>query len=351
VTRGAIGAALAAAGLVASAAAPAPVQTLGGGGPKVLWPLGTGHEPLQIPNAYGQFQQYGGSTVDYHDGIDIAAAPGESVYALEAGTVMYVDGDHANPQGYAVAVESADRPGTGFYYVHLAPIEGAHWVGQAIAVDEVLGTTVAWEAAADYDHLHLSLVEKRMDFDELSELELPLLYTGTPLLRFASAADEVEPKVLELRFFKDKSTSEFVRAARDDDLHVSGAVDVVVRVEDGFLAPAAGEKPRPLIPYAVRLEILRATTGEISYRNELVLDGRLGRMYSVFAQTAYKTVGAASKGEYDDRVFYVVVTNDPPYEDDAWDTAQSGPGEYVVRVTAYDCSGREAFAEERVIVP
>ena len=311
-------------------------------GAKLPWPVGDGETAYPIGNAYGQYENYSGSS-GYHRGIDVMVSdsPAEDVYAIQDGTVDFTHGSAADPVNYGVIILSTDDPTTGFYYTHFEPAGGAHVVTSTVAAGDLLGTTVGWSYPTDYDHLHVSRV--RVETSSSASSLFPFEYDGNPLASLKNADDAVDPEIVDVLFFKNESTSELEPA------DLSGDVDIVVEVEDRFLAST----DHPLIPYRARVEITRTSGDSPVYENEIEFDGHFDTATSTFISTAYKKDGSVDlKGDYDDRRFFVVVTNRLPEDASAaWSTSSAGSGDYEVRVTAGDLSGREVEKIMTVTIP
>ena len=97
-----------------------------------------------------------------HGGVDLAAAVGDPVYAVEGGTISYATSDHPTA-GISVTVRGG-KTGLHATYAHFQGLspriaallqQGGH-IGQAIAPGEFLGR-VGMTGRTTGPHLHLSL--------------------------------------------------------------------------------------------------------------------------------------------------------------------------------------------------
>jgi len=311
------------------------------------WPVGDGDTAYPIGNTYGQYEDYGYGG-DYHDGIDImvGVSPPEVVNAIESGTVANVYGSPTEPLNYSMVVLSTADPTTGYYYVHFNPTMEYKEL-DSVTKDEPIGETVGYEdpwhaGPLSYDHLHVSRVQ--VDPSASSSDIFPYLFVENPLAKLrGTGSDTIAPAVDEILFFKDGSTE---KLEKPEDF-VGAKVDIVARVSDRFLSTP----DRLLIPYRVRVEIKGKSSETPVYAHELKFEGQFGNSRSKFVSTAYKKDGSVPlKGDYDDREFWVVLTNLLP--DDAtgaWDTVEVDPGEYQVRVTAIDIAGNESVGMETTV--
>jgi murein DD-endopeptidase MepM/ murein hydrolase activator NlpD len=172
---------------------------------------------LWIPNNFGMHQ--GGSTdrpgdLYIHDGIDVYAANGSMIYALEPGRVRSISNAG---QGMTVTVESAATPGEGWAYTHIVPVVAN---GAIVAQGDALGTV----QFTGIEHLHLSRVRKpatAAGWDYVSLLNLnPAGFFSLP---------DSEPPVFRngLIFLHDLTETPFA-----DGAPVSGKVDIVAGIRD-----------------------------------------------------------------------------------------------------------------------
>src|SRR5688572_16982340 len=88
----------------------------------VVWPLGdSGFVAQRLLNSHGQYLQFDADLPFVHEGVDIAACPGDPVYAVETGTVDLISDDGG--LGYAyLLVRDDDEPALGWKYMHLKNI-------------------------------------------------------------------------------------------------------------------------------------------------------------------------------------------------------------------------------------
>jgi murein DD-endopeptidase MepM/ murein hydrolase activator NlpD len=171
-----------------------------------------------IPNNFGQHQ--GGVAARpgdtyFHDGIDIFAANGTPIHALEAGTVR--DVGVAGTNNFTVTVESDATPANGWSYVHLTPSVAA---GQHVVAGQVVGTV----QFAGLEHLHLSRVRRPAGATDWS---FATLLTVNPVGFFE--LPDTEPPLFRdgLLFLRDGTDVRFA-----DDAPLSGKVDIAAGVRD-----------------------------------------------------------------------------------------------------------------------
>lgn len=95
----------------------------------------------------------------FHDGIDIAAPPGQPVRAAMAGTVIFAGPDGGGPacgqyRGYGLGVVIDSGQGWQTLYAHLSQIEVT--VGQRVGPKSLIGA-VGKTGCASGPHLHFGL--------------------------------------------------------------------------------------------------------------------------------------------------------------------------------------------------
>jgi murein DD-endopeptidase MepM/ murein hydrolase activator NlpD len=172
-----------------------------------------------VPNNFGQHQ--GGVATRpgdtyFHDGIDIYAANGTPIHALESGTVR--DVGVAGSNNFTVTVESDATPAHGWSYVHLTPGVAR---GQHVAAGQVVGTV----QFAGLEHLHLSRVRRPAGATDWS---FAMLLTLDPA-GFFDLADREAPVFRDagLLFLRDGTDERFAEGAP-----VTGKVDIAAGVRD-----------------------------------------------------------------------------------------------------------------------
>jgi len=316
------------------------------------WPLGPGNKTYPLRATYGQLE---GDEADWwfvHKGLDIVGnVQQQTVYAVEAGTVVRVRRNSAEDS--AVLVESETIAGRGFLYLHLDKASIDVCKGCEVKVGDRLGRIAKKNTAAGEPHLHLARLGGEYvdhDWGDLSDLgecnPLVLLKKGDP-------ADDQAPT-----FVKVPGGSKYIGLREDDNAAIrlgegaggpqpveasAGWFDVVVNVHDTDAVSTHLVAPRLL-----RLEI-RSGTDKTVFR-PIVLDGALpddqiDGLYDF--STEYHSAGDTQTHRYD---YFFIPTNTGQDGTSirAWKPAR---GDYVIHVEVQDAAGNTQTLDEPVTIP
>ncbi len=297
----------------------------------IRWPFDPGDVVYPIGNSYGEYQNPEGRPY-HHNGIDILAGAPREVYAVEDGTVTYV-----NTQSEYFSCVMIGEPvdgGEGYVYCHLEGSSIAVTIEESVQKGAYLGKIVAWPEP-NFDHLHLSRVRgfggKR--WSRAFPIDNPILYlspnadTSDPSFELATGTD--------LLLFCENET-----ATCQPPLSLRGRLDIVALAHDTI----AGNLH--VAPYKIDVIVRRSEDNQEVYRSIVVLDGELGS--DPFAvHTLYKDdASARSEGSYTERKFYIIATNmdgsrvlTQSDRDRAWNTLESRSGPHEVIVTVWDHGG------------
>ncbi|MDZ7373032.1 MAG: peptidoglycan DD-metalloendopeptidase family protein [candidate division KSB1 bacterium] len=309
----------------------------------VPWPFAPFDRPRPIGNTYEEYQNYGGSPY-LHPGVDILAPYFEPVFAVSDGVVkavLTISGEYH----WRIAVgETASEDTTeGWLYAHLVRESIPFSVGDTVRAGDYLGQIVPWPVA-EFHHLHFVKVRQGgMSWSPDWEAVFNPLEVLRPL------ADSTGP-VFEPIESTDARGSPFayVRNGSGEQLNpdsLSGAVDIVIRVGDKVGSEAWLCSVYELRHWVESLQQSRIVWGPIGLR----LSHRIPHYTGTpeMARVLYSDRdGLVSRGNYDERVFYHIVTNcdgDSLLEiaDAEWalpcDLLPEGP--YRVVVEARDASG------------
>lgn len=337
----------------------------------VVWPLGDdGFQTRRLYDSHGQFLDIQ-KTVDsayLHAGIDIAACPGEVVYAVQAGKVVYVGGStEPGTDSRHLFIVDDDDPTSAWLYQHLEEI----WVddgeddGDASEVerDQALGTVASYDAAPHFTHVHLQrCVLKNGGTNWLSHRK----DGGDPLGWLASHADPEAPQILpvpasnpsapHLRFFADNDPMLDLGTQELGTHELAGAtVDVVARIRDLFPGEVSLDcSPSPcatassvvdITPCRITLQILLTkedpkfqgsprAIGTVVYSNVIDLSAPMLRPADA-AEDLYST---ASFAEYAaDREFHLILTHCLDGSDKPWTVGSDGA--LLLQLVLEDASG------------
>ncbi len=260
-----------------------------------LRPFGRAH-PVR---AYFNDPRISGSSRAFHFGIDISAADGAPVFAVDPGTV-HLEG------GRSLSVVS-DGGGRSFGYWHVVPAVRHH---QAVKRHQLVG-----HVEAPWGHLHFAESTRRAYRNPLRPGAL------------SPWSDPSSPRISGIQFF---------RGAKEiSPLAVSGQVDVVVEAWDKPPLPV----PEPwtdaiVTPALIRWRVLRGREvvrpwhAPVDFRKTLLPPS----LFPVVYAPGTKQNHPGKPGRYR---FFVAHT---------WDTRRLRNGLYRLEVSAADVSGNHALA-------
>lgn len=311
----------------------------------INWPLKPEAQPHPLGNNYGEYQNYGG--VPYlHPGIDILGNAYDSVFAVESGYVKAVLTTSAEYH-WRVAIGDSAAPVAcnGYLYAHLdsATIQVAE--GDTVTVGQYLGRLVAWPVA-DFHHLH---------FVQIRQTGYPWsadwLFIHNPLDYLVNVTDLDAPEFLPLvngSYFAFAPNNQTTYLPVGDTL--SGAVDIHVSVRD-----LVGHPTWQLTPYRLQWEFWNDSTIygpflSVQFRDTLWWTANVTTIYR--DDPTYDT-----KGDYDNREYYMILTNNDNDEyiedgdaDSAWFTGDYPNGTYWVKAAAIDRYGNRAEESLQVTI-
>lgn len=207
----------------------------------VPWPLVDTGAVHGIWHAYGQWQEAGG--IHLHEGIDLPAAGGTEVKAVQKGTIVNIDHETNHYYDYITVSDDSDSS-KGWGYVHVAAKAGLA-VGNTVDAGDVLGTIST--TAGVQAHLHF-------ERDSDKNGGWPNAGGGTehldddPLLYLNPRTDTVFPTIAELKYrraedegndvnpkyFTDKCCHGYPIIGSRAPGGESGNVDVIVSAYDVF---------------------------------------------------------------------------------------------------------------------
>jgi hypothetical protein len=331
-----------------------------------VWPLGPdGSIARVLYSTHGQYVDVGYGAFA-HEGIDIAAAPNEPVYAIAAGLVVYssVGDSDAKSLYQELIVSSGEDLSRGVRYLHLATSEVQ--VGDVVEQDQLLGTVVDWEdvyseePSCCYDHLHLQVVSYGSEAREWSGAYVE--DGGNPLSLLDLSAD-IEPPWLVPSTLDDGTTADVLVVDDQswkvldpggrtpdawDDLQAGRAVDIVAAFHDlsGGEDPPVGagdgcscSASRELAPHHFELRITPlddagdALAPGGTELPSLSLEGPI-RSPSGMATDSYFE---GSAGTYTERELRFVLTHDAGSRSGAWTPPSAG--KYRIEITVSDAAG------------
>ncbi len=312
----------------------------------IPWPF---HPDAQhsIGNSWGEYQNYGGNPY-CHPGIDVFAAPGDSVFAVHSGIVKAVlttGGDLY----WRVAISDSVTSGTsrGYLYAHLIQSSIRVQVGDMVTVGQYIGNIVTWPIY-NFHHCHFARIE-----DSGSTWgDGRWLAVENPQLRITHQ-NETSPPVFEPA----RGTDLFAFCANETSTYQSptglhGPIDIICHVGDTIASPwicnaqqinytiyPLGMPDRPIVNNKESVYFNFASDEYQGGTNDIFLCGLFWKKDST----------CNTQGDYDYREYYHIITNsngDRNYtqsdKQECWDTSGLPDRQWVIKVTAVDVVGNTA---------
>jgi hypothetical protein len=238
----------------------------------LLWPLDDGSTAPLLRATY--LQAEGPGSVKLHAGVDMIPSADRTVWALEDGTVVRIEGKKENgkPESKVAGmiIASKKKPGRAFLYLHLDPGSIDLEELDEVSADEELGQVRAEDPSTSYpEHLHLARIAglyEDIAWDQLDRLSVrnPLDLVDESVLE-----DSRKPEILSMgktpfhfRLNEDPSTSTTTKLP--GAIPSATMVDVVAQVRDGSDASS------DIAPYELELRI---RSGGKTHSFLLLLDG------------------------------------------------------------------------------
>jgi hypothetical protein len=268
--------------------------------PSYQWPL----KPFDRPHAIRGFfndprEDFGGAepSSSFHFGVDISAADGAAVYAVEAGRV-------SRPPG-SLTVTTASGRDFGYWHVDPAVAEG-----ERVETGQLIG-----HVERGWGHVHLA--------ENVNGVFLNPLRPGglTPY------TDTTSPTIAALTI---------TRAGKPvSPAHVSGVVSLTCDAYDVPTLPLPFPwRDTRVTPALIRWRIFHVD-GRPATRWRTAIDFRLGLLQNVLYNLVYapgtRQNRAGRPGRY---VFYLKL---------GWQSAKLRNGDYRLKVGAWDTRGNSAF--------
>jgi len=311
----------------------------------INWPMKPFNQAQPLGNNYGEYQYYGGSPY-LHPGIDILADPWDSVFAVKSGYVKAVLTTSADLHWRVAVGDSVGiAPCDGYLYAHLdsATIQVAE--GDTIIAGQFLGLIVPWPVAS-FDHLHFVVI-RQSGYPWTADW----MFIHNPLDYLVDVSDSAPPEFLQLSngsyfAFAPNNTTSYLNVG--DTL--SGAVDFHVRVQD-----RVGHPTWELTPYRMQWEF---RNDSLSYGPYLSVQFRDTLWWADNVATIYRDDSVYdTKGDYDFREYYMIMTNNDNDEyiedgdaDSAWFTGDYPNGMYWLKATALDRFGNRGEESLQVVI-
>ena len=295
----------------------------------LMWPVGNGTTPMPLGNTYGQ--SLGGAEV--HFGLDVQAEEGAAVYAMEDGTVEWVDTNLMNYKGLVVSSKAV--PGRAFLYLHVKPLDPYLTPPVEVRARDMLGT-IEYGVGA---HLHLSRLGDGYTTDDWSKIDWPSVRNPLALLDPAYVGDEIAPVIHDkhkpvepiepLRFRSNEITYSSSLTDYSSAEIPPGPCDVLARVDD-----SDGRSASLHTPYFLSLSI----DGEVRFT--IRLDGSLAGQ-DMFYQR--------DMGDGTSLLYFELTSGEAhdPAENGAWNAVA---GTHQLELCVLDVAGKVTRAEMSVTV-
>jgi hypothetical protein len=305
-------------------------------------PLGTSQ---RLGNSYGEYQYYGGAPY-YHPGIDILGSAGDSVFAVKSGFVKAVLTTSADLH-WRVAMGDSAAPVDcdGYLYAHLDLPTIQVAPGDTVSVGQFLGRLVSWPIA-EFHHLHFVKI-RQSGYPWTSDWQ----FIHNPLDYLVDITDTIPPEFVTLNngsyvaFYPNNGTTYLTPGEP-----LSGALDFLVSVRDVVKEPDWNVAPYQ-VNYRFRNDsITYAPVISVQFRDTLWWDQNVATIYRDDA--VYD-----SKGDYNNREFFVICTNTDGDEyiesgdaDSAWFTGDYPNGTYWLQVSTIDSYGNRDDESLQVVL-
>lgn len=303
------------------------------------WPLAPQDSTQGLGNNWGEFQQYG-YTPYLHPGVDVMGITvGKPVYAVQDGVVKaWLTTSGEWHWRLAIADYDTNDSVEAWLYAHIDADQFHLNVGDAVTAGDLIGYLVEWPITG-FDHLHFARIKDAGAVWQYGDWA----FIQNPLTMMTPYHDTTEP-VFENAVGDDL----FALCLNNTSTYLSpdsvyGSIDIIARVHDKTGLPLPDTVWERLIPYKIEYEI----HGPLNMPTMLsfIFHGFLD--YESNVSVIYKDDGVCNtRGDYDDRDYYFIVTNtdgdsivetgDAAY---AWVTTNFPDGDYWIVVTAYDAAG------------
>jgi hypothetical protein len=295
------------------------------------WPYEPFDQEHGLGNAYGEYQNYGGSPY-YHDGIDLVT-PGGPVrtYSVSTATVTHLT--YNDPLYSGIMIGEPVSGGQGWLFWHINSTTFQYDVGDLVPVNAYIGTTANWPVAL-FHHTHMNKVigTGGYPWNWYESVENPLV--------LLEPRTDPDPPVFETTYegrifaIGRQGSSTLL-----DPGTLTGDVDIISRIKDIVGMPQWGLNPL-MVWYRIDGAVQSVPqTLSVSFTGHIPPDNTISTIYRTQSPLG-------TQGNYDSRIFYFIVTNtdgdgmvestDGAY---CWQTANFDAGDYWVYVGATDAGG------------
>lgn len=299
-----------------------------------------------IGNSYNEIQEYSPNSTYLHPGVDLFGEHLENVHSVKSGyvkAILTTSGDYH--WRVAIANDNGTDSSQGYLYAHLDQTLIPVLVGDTVAEGEVIGQLVDFPVQG-FVHCHFARI-----VDQGTTWSGSWWTFDDPLYYMTNFRDTTAP-VFEEAIAGQKF------AFRDDigdylsSDNVYGSVDIISKVYD--LMNTFWQVDVHKIGYQISPVLHRDSfiVDQLSFDFDMFNDTYFNGPYiQEIINTMYSRDGTCfSTGNYDDRIFYHILTNsnadDTITTDDvasAFNTTLYPNGDYVLRVWATDPAGNTSM--------
>lgn len=320
----------------------------------IPWPLPPTNIRHCLGNNWFEYQNYGGSPY-FHPGIDIIT-PGDSgvpVYAVKQGIVkawLTIGGTIYWRLGIADSSLSYTDSCNGYLYAHVDSARYHKDVGDSVALGELIGYLVPWPVDG-FNHCHFAKIRDVGSTWTVADWA----FVFNPLISVQPNNDTISPTFLNAatnqKFaFARNNTSTYLSSS-----NLNGDVDIVARIYDKLGISTGDTTWDRLIPLKIEYEIVSQDT-TVPRKLSFIFSGRIPS--NSLIGVCYKQDNTCrSRGDYDYRDYYFIVTNtdgDSIIESSdaaiSWRTTQFPNGNYWIKIYAYDVSNNVSVCSMQVTV-
>ncbi|MEO0184457.1 MAG: hypothetical protein ABIL20_01485 [candidate division WOR-3 bacterium] len=320
----------------------------------VGWPLSPQNQTHPLGNNWGEFQDYGGSPY-MHPGIDVMGlSVGRPVYAVQRGIVKaWLTTQAELHWRLAIADTNISTDSVeAWLYAHIDPNQYHKNVGDIVNAGDLIGYLVQWPITG-FDHCHFARIKDIGAVWNTADWA----FIQNPLAIITPYADTAKP-VFENAYgsYKFAICNNNTSTYLNPPTTVSGSIDIIAKIYDKTGIPLS-QNPvwEEMIPLRISYEIHGPQN--VPERLSFLFRGRLN--YTSNITVVYKDDATCnSRGDYDYRDYYFIVTNtdgdslieasDANY---SWNTSTFPAGHYWIVVTASDAAGNTTKDSMMVTIP
>ncbi|MEO0123012.1 MAG: hypothetical protein ABIL69_03295 [candidate division WOR-3 bacterium] len=320
----------------------------------VGWPLSPQNQAHPLGNNWGEFQDYGGSPY-MHPGIDVMGITvGRPVYAVQRGIVKaWLTTQAELHWRLAIADTNISTDSVeAWLYAHIDPNQYHKNVGDVVNAGDLIGYLVQWPITG-FDHCHFARIKDIGATWNTADWA----FVRNPLVIISPNTDTAKP-VFENAYgnYKFAICNNNTSTYLNPPTVVSGNVDIIAKIYDKTGLPLT-QNPvwEKMIPMRISYEIHGPQN--VPERLSFLFRGYL--YYTSNVGVVYKDDAVCNtRGDYDYRDFYFIVTNtdgdslieatDANY---SWNTTGFPPGNYWIVVTASDAAGNTTKDSMMVTIP